>query len=134
MLGGWGAVAMGLLNYYYTNLGWGYGVRKGLGRFYRVVERVLLYNFIMLSLPVKDTSRPLRPSIRKTIQFSLNDITIPVATLKFKILLKNVAEVRYRFVGVIPRTETGPIRVVSITYHYLPFFSFLTISQIVYDY
>ena len=62
---------------------------------------LLLYNFIMLPLPVKDTSRPLRRCIRKTIQFSSNDITIPVATLKFKILLKNVTEVRYRFVGDI---------------------------------
>jgi len=35
-----------------------------------------------------------------------------------------------RYLGVIKRIETGPIRVISITYHRQLFFRFLTISQI----
>jgi len=38
---------------------------RGCGVGIKGVERLLLYNFIMPLMPVKDTARPLRPCIRE---------------------------------------------------------------------
>jgi len=40
------------VRFYYTKSGIGLWGSKKLGRFYRMVERLLLYNFIMLWMPV----------------------------------------------------------------------------------